>query len=121
MDLYLNGEYAGNYYVTEKVEVHKNPLPITDMEKVAELTNNNEEFNVYETAWTDSTKAKDAPKDPVDITGGYFLLPERYQSLFGDDGFADPSAACGDDRRVRGYGQGSVVGTVCGKQYMGEP
>ena len=48
VDLYLNGEYAGNYYVTEKVEVHKNPLPITDMEKVAELTNNNEEFNVYE-------------------------------------------------------------------------
>ncbi len=121
VDLYLNGEYAGNYYVTEKVEVHKNPLPITDMEKVAELTNNNEEFNVYETAWTDSTKAKDVPKDPVDITGGYFLLPERYQSLFGDGGAADASAAGRDDRRVRGYGQGSVVGTVCGEQYMGEP
>lgn len=121
VDLYLNGEYAGNYYVTEKVEVHKNRLPITDMEKMTELTNNNEEFNVYETAWTDTTKAKDVPKDPVDITGGYFLLPERYQSLFGDGGAADASAACGDDRRVRGYGQGSVVGTVCGKQYMGEP
>lgn len=72
VDLYLNGEYAGNYYVTEKVEVHKNRLPITDMEKMTELTNNNEEFNVYETAWTDTTKAKDVPKDPVDITGGYF-------------------------------------------------
>lgn len=83
VDLYLNGEYAGNYYVTEKVEVHKNRLPITDMEKMTELTNNNEEFNVYETAWTDTTKAKDVPKDPVDITGGYLIerdFGERFLS-----------------------------------------
>ena len=53
--------------------MHKNRLPITDMEKMTELTNNNEEFNVYETAWTDTTKAKDVPKDPVDITGGYLI------------------------------------------------
>lgn len=73
VDLYLNGEYAGNYYVTEKVEVHKNRLPITDMEKVTESVNNGVDLNVYETAWTDTTKAKDVPEEPMDITGGYLI------------------------------------------------
>lgn len=36
VDLYLNGEYRGNYYVTEKVEVKESRLPITDLEKATE-------------------------------------------------------------------------------------
>ncbi len=37
VDLYLNGEYMGNYYVTEKIEVGKNRLEITDLEKQRNL------------------------------------------------------------------------------------
>lgn len=81
VDLYLNGEYAGNYYVTEKVEVNENRLSIADLEEATEIVNDNGDLGVYETAWTDTTKAKDIPKDPADITGGY-LIERDFDSRF---------------------------------------
>ena len=81
VDLYLNGEYAGNYYVTEKVEVNKNRLPITDLEEATEIVNDNMDLSSYETVWTDTTKATDIPQDPVDITGGY-LIERDFDSRF---------------------------------------
>lgn len=73
VDLYLNGEYAGNYYVVEKIEVKNNRLDITDLEKITEITNNETDLAPYETAWTETTKAKDIPDDPDNITGGYLI------------------------------------------------
>lgn len=73
VDLYINGEYAGNYYVTEKIEVKDSRLPITDLEKATEAANDNKDLSSYETAWTDTTKAKQIPNDPEDITGGYLI------------------------------------------------
>ncbi|MDE5934025.1 MAG: CotH kinase family protein [Lachnospiraceae bacterium] len=73
VDLYLNGEYAGNYYVVEKIEVSKNRLNITDLEKATEIANNEMDLSLYETAWTDTTKAKRIPDDPNNITGGYLI------------------------------------------------
>ena len=73
VDLYLNGEYAGNYYVTEKIEVRNTRLHITDLEKATEIANNTTDLSQYETAWTDTTKAKQIPEDPEDITGGYLI------------------------------------------------
>ncbi len=73
VDLYLNGEYAGNYYVTEKIEVKNSRLNITDLEKATKAANDNEDLNLYETAWTDTTKARQIPEEPDDITGGYLI------------------------------------------------
>lgn len=73
VDLYLNGEYVGNYYVVEKIEIKNNRLDITDLEKITEITNNETDMAPYETAWTDTTKAKDIPDDPDNITGGYLI------------------------------------------------
>lgn len=73
VDLYLNGEYVGNYYVVEKIEIKKNRLPITDLEEATRHLNQNEDFSSYETAWTDTTKSKQVPKNPKDITGGYLI------------------------------------------------
>lgn len=73
VDLYLNGEYVGNYYVTEKIEVKGSRLPITDLEEATEKVNDNGDLSSYETAWTDTTKAKQIPNDPEDITGGYLI------------------------------------------------
>lgn len=81
VDLYVNGEYEGNYYVTEKVEVKGNRLPITDLEEATETINDNEDLSSYETAWTDTTKAKQIPEDPEDITGGY-LIERDFESRF---------------------------------------
>ena len=73
VDLYLNGEYVGNYYVVEKIEVEKERLNITDLEQVTEFENNESELELYETTWTETTKAKQIPNDPDNITGGYLI------------------------------------------------
>ena len=63
----------GNYYVVEKIEVEKERLNITDLEKITEIVNNETDLGLYETAWTDTTKAKQIPDDPDNITGGYLI------------------------------------------------
>lgn len=73
VDLYLNREYLGNYYVVEKIEIQENRLQISDLEKATEHENEIEDLSLYETAWTDTTKAKQIPEDPDDITGGYLI------------------------------------------------
>ena len=73
VDLYLNNEYIGNYYVTEKVEVKKNRLHLTDLEMATKNTNVHKDLSSYETLWTEKTKSKDIPYDPEDITGGYLI------------------------------------------------
>lgn len=73
VDLYLNKEYLGNYYVVEKIEVNDNRLLISDLEKATEHENQTEDLSSYETAWTDTTKAKQIPRNPEDITGGYLI------------------------------------------------
>lgn len=73
VDLYLNGEYVGNYYVTEKVEVKENRLPLTDLETATENANVHKDLSSYEVLWTEKTKARDIPYDPKDITGGYLI------------------------------------------------
>lgn len=73
IDLYLNGEYCGNYYVVEKIEIKENRLAISNLEKETEYLNKGEDFSSFETAWGDTTKAKHIPNNPKDITGGYLI------------------------------------------------
>ncbi|MCM1038585.1 MAG: CotH kinase family protein [Ruminococcus sp.] len=73
VDLYINSEYVGNYYVTEKIEVKRSRLPITDLEKATEIANDTNDLSTFETAWTETTKAKAIPEEPDDITGGYLI------------------------------------------------
>lgn len=73
VDLYLNGEYAGNYYVMEKIEIRRNRLNITNPEKTMELMNNNADLSAYETLWGETTKAAQIPKEPENVTGGYLI------------------------------------------------
>lgn len=73
IDLYLNGEYVGNYYVTEKIEVKENRLSITDLETATKNVNIYRNLSSYEALWTEKTKARNIPHDPQDITGGYLI------------------------------------------------
>ncbi len=73
VDLYVNKEYVGNYYVVEKIEIQENRLLPSDLQKATEHENETEDLSTYETAWTDTTKAKQIPNDPEDITGGYLI------------------------------------------------
>lgn len=73
VDLYLNGGYVGNYYVTEKIEVKENRLAITDLETATENVNIHKDLSSYEALWTEKTKARNIPRNPQDITGGYLI------------------------------------------------
>lgn len=75
VDLYVNGEYRGNYYLCEKIEVSKTRLDITDLEAATEAVNYD---GMYEAASLyvsedGNIKAVQGLDNPKDITGGYLL------------------------------------------------
>lgn len=84
VDLYINGDYLGNYYLCEKIEVGPNRLDLTDLEAATEAVNPDrryEEASLY-ISEDGRIKATQGLKNPVDITGGYLvehITPEGYE------------------------------------------
>lgn len=75
VDLYINGDYLGNYYLCEKVEVSQNRLQLTDLEAATEKANSGsryEEASPY-VSGDGRIKAVQGLENPTDITGGYLL------------------------------------------------
>lgn len=82
VDLYADGSYRGTYQLSEKVQIQKKRVNITDLgEKTEELNDKplkehkrliSGTSSVYTYA-PDSYKCYDIPNDPDDITGGYLL------------------------------------------------
>ncbi len=79
VDLYINGEYQGNYLLCECVEPGSSRVDITDLEKLNEEANPDLDLkslsvlgNINGTA-ADSIKYVQIPNDPQDISGGYLL------------------------------------------------
>lgn len=75
VDFYINGDYVGNYYLCEKIEVDSNRLDITDLEKETEKVNrkNNYEESALYMSEDGCIKATMGLENPADITGGYLL------------------------------------------------
>ncbi len=78
VDVYINGDFTGNYLLTEKVEVGKNRVNIRNLEK--EVESLNEDANLKDTEFfmepqgrLFSTKGYRIPAEPDDISGGYLL------------------------------------------------
>ena len=87
VDLYINGEYQGNYLVCESVEVGKTRVDITDLEELNEEANADIDIESVALAGdrngskAGSIKYAEIPNDPEDITGGYLLefdFKDRY-------------------------------------------
>ena len=78
LDLYINGEYQGNYYLCERIEVSDTRLDITDLEKLTEKVNKGTDLSSFEDVWGEASRAKQIPNDPPDITGGYLFEREFY-------------------------------------------
>jgi hypothetical protein len=83
VDLYLNGEYQGNYLLSEKVEVGADRVDIRDLDKETEEMNGYsglskemkkastvKETHDYGAYQTESTALRE---EPSDLTGGYLL------------------------------------------------
>ena len=82
VNLYLNGEYAGLYMLTEKVDIGENRIDIYDLEGNTEDVND-KDLDEYPLAGKQnstqlgSIKYANIPKNPAEITGGYLLELEK--------------------------------------------
>ena len=82
VNLYLNGEYAGLYMLTEKVDIGENRVDIYDLEGNTEDVND-KDLDEYPLAGKQnsrefgSIKYADIPNNPDEITGGYLLELEK--------------------------------------------
>ena len=85
VDMYINNEYKGLYFLVEKVEVGDR-VDITDLTSATEKVNGGADLSTFPRVGPNSfipntCKYYDIPNDPADITGGYLLgfeLSTRY-------------------------------------------
>lgn len=81
VDLYLNGEYAGNYLLTEKIQIKENRIDIPDLEKATEKLNggakNLQKATVYRSEDGNRWGFTDA-WNPEDITGSYLIERDNF-------------------------------------------
>lgn len=111
VDVYINNKFAGNYLLTEPVEVRESRINIFDIDELNEFFNPQIKFetpqlmgDLYEDAWEKrfSYRWTDLKNQAAaDINGGYLLELEmggRYRD--------DP-----DDGFVSGYGQPVIIKT----------
>lgn len=86
VDVYVNGQYIGNYLLTEKIEIDRERVNITDLEEQMERMNDGKALEEYEFFMEQqgrlfSTKGYRIEKQPENISGGYLLeieLSDRY-------------------------------------------
>jgi len=90
LDLYINGEYMGNYTLIERVEIGENRIEIYDLEKETENINEKIDFENCTVVDTRNDNKKlipgsyryvNIPETPNNIDGGYlieFEIFDRY-------------------------------------------
>ena len=90
VDLYIDNEYIGHYLLSERIEIKKQRINITDLEELNEQANPDVDFETLglggirgegSVLEQGSSKWVELPENPENITGGYlveFELPARY-------------------------------------------
>ena len=80
-DVWINGVYHGLYLLTEKIQIGKNRIDITNLEKVAEKVNPDPltpgKLVKEKSAMAPLMRYYPDVKDPEDITGGYIMTVEK--------------------------------------------
>ena len=83
-DVWINGSYNGLYLLTEKIQIGKGRIDITNLEKETEKVNS----TPFDPGKLETDKKKfpllrsyPAVRDPEDITGGYILTIEKKSRL----------------------------------------
>ena len=88
-DVYLNHQYNGTYVLQEKIEIGKNRVDISDLEKATGEVNT-EPLGSYKNrgkkqATSGEFKYMDIPNNPEDVTGGYLLEYENWPARYTDE------------------------------------
>ena len=82
VDLYANGNYLGNYYLCESIDIGYGRINVTDLEEQMDLVYRKSNYESFETYENEYARARNMDDLPLDITGGYLLereLEERYR------------------------------------------
>ncbi len=96
IDLYINGDYVGNYYLCEKVEIHKNRLNITDLEAKTKDINFSQNYDNanYMLSEDGNINALVGLDNPWDITGGYLVKHTVFTDVIPENSFKTNSGNC---------------------------
>ncbi len=78
VNLYVEGEYAGVYFLAEKIEIDENRVEISNLYEETKKMNNNYLDGFEFVEWKDETSSAERyyyeiDKQPEDLTGGYLL------------------------------------------------
>lgn len=84
-DVWFNGVYQGLYLMTEKIQIKKNRINITDLEEKTEAVNDQPldsypKFDLKD-GFLPIMCGYKVPNDPEDITGGYIAVIEKPHRL----------------------------------------
>lgn len=88
VDLYINGEYLGNYYLCDKVEIGTERVNITNLEEQMDYIYDKCDYECFDEYITDSKKGWYLDTLPNDITGGYLVereFEDRYKTEYADN------------------------------------
>lgn len=131
VDLYYDGEYCGSYLLSEKVEVNKGRVNITDLESANETANTGVDLDVLPTAtgtnyYGFTYQYVTGIADPADTTGGFLLeLDNAYYSSercwfntsIGTFTLKTPDNASQDEvKYISEYVQEAINSTMAGSQ-----
>lgn len=85
VDMYINRKYHGTYLLTEKIQIKKHRVEISNLEEEYETVNGKEAYDNAKIKFVRynglNIRWYDHENEPEDITGGYLLeleLPEYY-------------------------------------------
>ena len=81
VDLYYDGEYRGSYLLTEKVQINKGRVDITDLEELNTAANKGTDIESLPVATATTANGAtytycEGMKSPADYSGGYLLEME---------------------------------------------
>lgn len=85
VDLYINQEYQGNYYLCAEMEIGTQRIAITDTEQAMDLFYSPSGYESAENYETDDRKGKLLEVNLTDITGGYLVerdFEQRYKAEY---------------------------------------
>lgn len=91
VDLYVNGDYLGNYYLCENPEIGQERIAVTELESKMDYLyqkSNYESMPVYE---TEKLRAKNMDYNPDDISGGY-LVEREFADRYKLEYYENPSS-----------------------------
>lgn len=96
VDLYANGDYLGNYYLCESIEIGEERIAVTDLEEQMDRLFQKSNYESVEEYNVDYTHAKIMKEIPEDITGGY-LLEREFEDRYKLEYWENPSGFVTDN------------------------